>query len=48
VFDAIQTQFAWVIKQTLPLLAQTFSLLFAGNFAGSGACFLSYCGSLAA
>ena len=35
VFDTIETQFAWVIKQTLQLLAQTFSLRFAGNFAGT-------------
>jgi hypothetical protein len=34
VFDAIQTQFTWVIKQTLPLLARAFSLRFAGNSAG--------------
>ena len=35
VFNAIQTQFTWVIKQTLAILGRTFSLRFAGNFAGS-------------
>jgi hypothetical protein len=35
VFDPIETQFTWLIKQTPPLLARTFSLQFAGNFAGS-------------
>jgi hypothetical protein len=34
VFTAIETQLTWVIKQSLPLLARTFSLPFAGNFAG--------------
>jgi hypothetical protein len=37
VFERIQTQFAWVIKQTLELPARTFSLRFAGNFAGTRA-----------
>jgi hypothetical protein len=35
VFDAIETQFTWVIKQTLALLARTFSLPFAGKSAGT-------------
>jgi hypothetical protein len=35
VFEAIQTQFTWVIKRTLRLLVGTISLLFAGNFAGT-------------
>jgi hypothetical protein len=34
VFAAIETQFTWVIKQTLVLLARTFSVRFAGNSAG--------------
>src|SRR5207249_3014943 len=31
----IETQFTWVIKQTLQLLARAFSMPFAGNFAGT-------------
>jgi hypothetical protein len=34
-FDAIETQFTWVIKQTRQLLARAFSVQFAGNFAGT-------------
>jgi hypothetical protein len=35
VFEAIQSQFTWVIKQTLALLARSFSVRFAGNSAGT-------------
>src|SRR2546423_303796 len=35
VFDAIQKQFTWGIKQTLQLLARTFPVRFAGNSAGT-------------
>jgi hypothetical protein len=34
--EAIYTEFPWVIKRTLALLARAFSLLFAGNSAGNG------------
>ncbi len=33
-----EAQFPWVIKRTLLLLAQAFSVLFAGNFAGTYFC----------
>jgi hypothetical protein len=36
VFDAVETEFTWVIKRTVTLLTRTFSVQFAGNFAGSG------------
>jgi hypothetical protein len=35
VFDATEAQFAWVIKSTVSLLARGFSVLFAGNSAGT-------------
>jgi len=35
VFVAIETQFTWVIKQTLPLFARALSVSFAGNSAGT-------------